>query len=67
MMMVIGLLLLVGIVFIVLKLLAIINWSWIWVTCPVWAAAAIAIIAGIFHSILVEIAKYADKKEKEKK
>lgn len=25
-----------GIVFIVLKLVGVINWSWVWVLCPFW-------------------------------
>lgn len=26
-----------GLVFVILKLFKVINWSWIWVTCPFWA------------------------------
>ena len=41
-----------GIVFIVLKLLHVIDWPWIWVLCPIWGSIAltiiILIIAGIF-------------------
>ena len=33
-----------GIVFIVLKLTGVINWSWWWVTAPFWAPVAVAII-----------------------
>ena len=32
------------IVFLVLKLCNIINWSWWWVTCPLWAGLAIALV-----------------------
>lgn len=33
-----------GIAFVILKLCKVINWSWIWVTCPFWACLAICII-----------------------
>lgn len=29
-----------GIVFIVLKLCKVINWSWVWVLCPFWISLA---------------------------
>lgn len=42
---------LLGVVFIVLKLLGIIHWSWVWVTLPLWfgwAVLAISIVLAIF-------------------
>lgn len=44
---------LLGIVFVVLKLCHVIDWSWWWVTCPFWG---VFIIAFVFAAI-VEIAK----------
>ena len=35
---------LLGIVFIVLKLCKVIDWSWWWVTSPFWGMAAIAVL-----------------------
>jgi len=35
---------LLGLVFIVLKLCNVINWSWWWVTSPFWISAIIAIL-----------------------
>ena len=32
------------IVFIVLKLVGVINWSWLWVLCPLWINILLAII-----------------------
>lgn len=32
------------IVFIVLKLVGVINWSWLWVLCPLWIDILLAII-----------------------
>lgn len=29
-----------GIIFIVLKLCKVINWSWVWVLCPFWISLA---------------------------
>lgn len=40
---------LLGVVFVTLKLCGVINWSWWWVTCPLWGgfAIVISIMAGI--------------------
>jgi hypothetical protein len=38
-----------GIVFIVLKLCKVIDWSWWWVTCPFWGPAALFIIGVLFY------------------
>lgn len=35
---------LLGVVFVVLKLVGIINWSWWWVTLPFWGPLAIVLI-----------------------
>ena len=37
--------LLLGIVFIILKLCNVINWSWWWVTLPFWGIFALILIA----------------------
>ena len=39
------------IVFIVLKLLGVINWSWIWVLSPIWISAVI--VVAVFSVILI--------------
>ena len=39
------------IVFIVLKLLGVIQWSWIWVLSPLWISAVIAV--AVFSVILI--------------
>ena len=39
------------IVFIVLKLLGVIQWSWIWVLSPIWISAVIAV--DVFSVILI--------------
>lgn len=41
---------LLGIVFIVLKLTGVINWSWVWVLCPFWIG--IVLYAAIVLAIL---------------
>lgn len=51
----IGCLTVIGIVFVVLKLLAIqpvANWSWLWVLCPFWAPVAIAILLIIIFAFI---------------
>lgn len=35
---------LLGIVFVVLKLCGVINWSWVWVLAPFWIPFAIVIV-----------------------
>jgi hypothetical protein len=41
---------LLAIVFITLKLCGVINWSWLWVLCPLWIGLA---ILGVFLLILL--------------
>lgn len=49
---------LLQITFIVLKLLNVINWSWIWVLAPTWIGIAFSIICGIItFAILRKIEK----------
>lgn len=46
-----------GIVFIVLKLVGIINWSWIWVLAPFWISFAIAFLAVLVFILAVCVSK----------
>ncbi len=39
------------IIFIVLKLLGVIKWSWVWVLSPIWISAVIAV--AVFSVILI--------------
>lgn len=45
---------LLTIVFIVLKLIGIINWSWIWVLAPIWIPAVI-VVAVILLLIIIAL------------
>lgn len=38
---------LLGTVFLVLKLCHVIEWSWFWVTCPFWAGLALTLVVAI--------------------
>jgi len=40
------------IVFLVLKLTHVIDWSWWWVTAPLWGGAALAIVLLLIFSII---------------
>lgn len=40
-----------GIVFIVLKLIGVISWSWWWVLAPFWIPLAIVILCAIIFAI----------------
>lgn len=51
-----------GIVFIVLKLCNVINWSWWWVTAPFWIEACIGLLALMGIGILMLIQKIADRR-----
>lgn len=42
----------IGIVFIVLKLCSVLDWSWVWVLSPFWIPAAIILIL-VFLCLLV--------------
>ena len=49
----------VFIVFLILKLVGVITWSWVWVTSPIW----IGVILGILVLIAIEVLKaYLDKR-----
>ena len=40
------------IVFVVLKLVGVINWSWVWVLSPIWISIGIALILFIIFIII---------------
>ena len=40
------------IVFIVLKLVGVINWSWLWVLCPLWINLILTIIILIIVTVI---------------
>ena len=40
------------IVFIVLKLVGVINWSWLWVLCPLWIDILLAVIVLVIITII---------------
>lgn len=40
----IGVLGLLGVAFVTLKLMGVINWSWLWVTAPFWGGFALLIV-----------------------
>lgn len=43
-----------AIVFIVLKLVGVINWSWFWVLSPLWITFVLIIILGIIGILLIK-------------
>ena len=46
-----GILDVVAIIFIILKILGLIQWSWLWVLSPIWIIGILAIISSIFKNI----------------
>ena len=51
-----------GIVFIVLKLCGVIEWSWVWVLAPFWISAIIVILTLVFVTMVAAISAYVIKK-----
>jgi hypothetical protein len=45
---IIVLLYLIGLVFLVLRIFNVIEWNWIWVTCPIWIDFIFCIILSIW-------------------
>ncbi|AWN04501.1 hypothetical protein PBI_GRAYSON_172 [Rhodococcus phage Grayson] len=54
----IGLPSILGIVFIVLKLLGVITWSWIWVLAPFWISFIAAVVIGGFILLLAYVSAF---------
>ena len=48
---------LLGLLFIGLKLGGVIDWSWWWVTCPLWGGIAIAIAVVVIIAVCKAIAE----------
>lgn len=55
-----------GLIFVALKLMGYIKWSWIWVLCPIWIPIAIVLIFGILIGFVKGI-RDALKRDKENK
>lgn len=47
----------VGVVFIVLKLIGVIDWPWIWVLAPIWIPLAAALLIVAFAALIVGMLK----------
>lgn len=43
------------ITFIVLKLTGVIDWSWVWVLCPLWIGAGVIVVVIIISCIIGKI------------
>lgn len=52
----IGLPMLLFIIFLILKLTNVIDWSWWWVTAPLWISAALAILFFMFIGFILLLA-----------
>jgi len=49
------------IIFLILKLTGVINWSWWWVTSPLWIGVAIAVVIWVFLGSMFLLAVKASK------
>lgn len=45
------------VVFIVLKLLGVINWSWVWVLSPIWISLILVLLALVLYGIIAILDK----------
>lgn len=54
----IGVLGALGVAFVVLKLMDVIDWSWWWVTLPFWGVFAVLILISAIYFIVYGICKY---------
>jgi len=41
-----------GVMFVGLKLAGVIDWSWVWVTAPLWGSALFGILSGWIEEVL---------------
>lgn len=44
------------IIFVVLKLVGVIDWAWVWVLAPLWIGAAISLVFSLIALLIVAIA-----------
>lgn len=44
-----------GVVFVTLKLLGVITWSWVWVTAPFWGGIALVLLLLAVYLLLVAV------------
>ena len=58
---------LLAIVFITLKLLKVIDWSWLWVLSPIWIPTALAIVVLLVILVIYLIKSYKRKKKYEER
>lgn len=54
----------VGIVFIILKLVGVINWSWWWVTAPFWIPIALYLIVIVVIVIIAGIKDFIERRKR---
>ena len=59
----IGILGLLGIVFVTLKLTGVIDWSWWWVTLPFWGGLALVLVIAAIAVIIGVALDQADKRK----
>lgn len=57
----IGLLTVIGVVFVILKLCGVIKWSWIWVLCPFWIGMIGTIVSLIIALIMAAMIEKSNK------
>lgn len=60
----IGLLTVIGIVFVILKLCGVVKWSWIWVLCPFWVDMIGTIVSLIIVLIMAAMIENSNKHNK---
>ena len=59
-------LLVLQIVLMLLRAFGVIAWRWLWVTAPVWAAAVVVLLYGIFASLQKKASGRSESTDEEK-
>lgn len=44
-----------GVAFVVLKLLGVLDWSWFWVTAPFWMPLALIVVISLFAIVVIAV------------
>lgn len=61
-----GLSTVVLVVFVILKLVGLITWSWWWVLSPIWISAGLVLLWVLLEVVIIYLTIYIDGKEKKR-
>lgn len=56
-----------GLIFITLKLIKILDWEWVWVLAPIWMPCTIMVLCLMLYAIVLYVNTFFKKNRNEKK